>query len=143
MNKALNKLTRSRMMAAVKNKNTLPELNIRKALFAKGLRYRMHLKAFPGKPDLIFPKYKSVIFINGCFWHKHDCHLSKIPETNKEFWTHKLNENKQRDRKNIKEIQQMGWRVKTIWLCALKNKKAFADEEDLQEVVNWIKNYHN
>jgi len=130
---------RSKMMAAVKSKNTEPELNVRKALYARGLRYRLHNKKLPGNPDLVFPKYKAVIFINGCFWHHHGCRLSQIPKTNYEFWLKKLNENARRDELNIAKLQSLEWKVKIIWLCMLKNKKVFYSEKQVDEVIKWIK----
>lgn len=132
------KQQRSRMMAAVKCKDTSPELHIRKALFSKGLRYRLHGKDLPGKPDLVFPKYKAVIFINGCFWHNHDCALGKMPVTNQSFWQNKLVANRLRDEENIPKIQKLGWKVKVIWLCELKNKKTLASEDDLNSLIGWI-----
>src|SRR3990167_8084990 len=119
------KKTRSRVMADVKNKNTQPELNIRKALFAKGLRYRIHNKKLPGCPDIVFPKYKAVIFIHGCFWHNHDCKQGQLPKTNINFWREKLQKNAERDRNNVNMLKAMGWKVRIVWLCFLKNKKKF------------------
>ncbi|GMU18828.1 MAG: hypothetical protein AMXMBFR12_00200 [Candidatus Babeliales bacterium] len=130
---------RSKMMAAVKNKNTAPEINVRKALYAKGMRYKLHNKKLPGNPDLVFAKYKAVIFINGCFWHKHNCRLVQIPQTNQEFWIDKLNKNAYRDEMNLAKLQEIGWRVKVIWLCVLKNKKTFSSAEQLDDIVQWIK----
>lgn len=129
---------RSRMMASVKSKNTAPELNIRKALFARGLRYRLHNKTLPGSPDLVFSKYKAVIFIHGCFWHNHSCKYGKIPEANREFWEKKLQGNALRDLEKILELQLKGWRVKIIWSCTLKNKKYFFSEKDVDAVEAWI-----
>ena len=93
--------TRSKMMAGIKSKNTKPELVIRSGLFARGLRFRLHPKELPGKPDLVFPKYKTVLFVHGCFWHAHDCHLFRIPSSNQEYWQKKLIGNRDRD-----QIQQ-------------------------------------
>ena len=126
-------------MAAVKNKNTAPEINVRKALFAKGMRYKLHNKKLPGNPDLVFAKHKAVIFINGCFWHMHNCRLMQIPQTNQQFWIDKLNKNAYRDEMNLAKLQEIGWRVKVIWLCELKNKKTFYSEEQVDETVRWIK----
>ncbi|MGA8163648.1 MAG: DNA mismatch endonuclease Vsr [Waddliaceae bacterium] len=132
------KKTRSRIMASVKNKDTKPEINIRKALFAQGLRYRLHDKKLPGHPDLVFPKYKAVIFIHGCFWHHHDCEHGKLPATNIDFWEKKLQGNAERDCQNIKKLEKMGWRVKVIWLCELKNKRKIGTKDYLNEIVKWI-----
>lgn len=130
---------RSKMMAAVKSKNTAPEVNVRKALYAKGLRYRLHNKKLPGNPDLVFKKYKAVIFINGCFWHMHNCKFGQIPKTNKKFWLNKLSQNKKRDELNIAKLHEMKWRVKIIWLCMLKNKRTFISEKQIDDVIRWIK----
>jgi len=127
------------MMASVKSKNTAPELSVRKALFRKGLRYSLHNKSLPGSPDLVFPKYKAVIFIHGCFWHNHDCKHGKIPESNRDFWENKLRGNAVKDAGNIAELQSKGWRVKVIWSCSLKNKKEFPSQEAFDEVVDWLK----
>lgn len=126
-------------MASVKNKDTKPEINIRRALFAQGLRYRLHDKELPGSPDLIFPKYKAIIFIHGCFWHHHDCKYGKLPTSNIDFWGKKLQDNAERDSQNIRKLEGMGWRVKVIWLCELKNKKNFYSDDDMSEIIRWIK----
>lgn len=137
--KNITQKVRSRMMASVRNKNTAPEMCIRKALFARGFRYRIHSNSLPGKPDIVLPKYKAVIFINGCFWHKHNCHLFQVPESNTLFWEHKLQTNALRDRSNIARLEALGWRVRAVWLCELKNKKTFRCHEDEQAVVDWIR----
>lgn len=131
--------TRSRVMQAVRSKNTSPEVNIRKALFSRGLRYVIHNKKLPGCPDIVFPKYKSVIFVHGCFWHGHDCKNGKLPQTNKEFWREKIKKNTERDKKNIFLLQNMGWKVKIIWSCELKNKKHFGSEKEIDEIIEWLK----
>lgn len=136
MSDQFDKKTRSRMMASVKSKNTAPELKLRKALFAKGFRYRLHNKILPGSPDLVFPKYKAVIFVHGCFWHNHDCKYGKLPEDNHDFWKHKLQGNASRDALNIVKLQSLGWKVKIVWSCDLKNKHAL--EKISVEVVDWL-----
>ena len=108
-------------MSNVKNKNTKPEIMVRKYLFEHGYRYRLHRKDLPGKPDIVLPRYKTVIFINGCFWHGHqDCKYSALPETNKDFWEVKINSNIQRDIESHKELSKLGWKVIDIWQCNLK-----------------------
>ncbi|MEG0144333.1 MAG: DNA mismatch endonuclease Vsr, partial [Akkermansia sp.] len=119
----LDKTTRSRVMSAIGHKDTTPEVSVRKSLFHLGLRYRLHDKTLPGKPDLVFPKYKSVIFIHGCFWHSHDCKYGRLPSSNTDFWEQKLKRNVERDHVNIRLLSLLGWRVKIIWTCSLKNKK--------------------
>ena len=114
---------RHRNMSAVRSKNTKPEILVRKYLFANGFRYRINDKKLAGKPDIVLPKYKTVIFINGCFWHGHkDCKDSHIPKTNTDFWTEKINKNKVRDAKNYELLQNAGWKVIILWTCELKSK---------------------
>ena len=132
------KETRSKNMAAVSGKNTKPELLIRKGLHRRGFRYRLHDKKLPGKPDLVLPKYKAVIFVNGCFWHRHDCHLFKWPSTRKEFWRSKINGNKARDIEAVKQLRSMGWRTLTVWECALKGKTRLPEDALISQVANWI-----
>jgi DNA mismatch endonuclease, patch repair protein len=133
--------TRSRMMSGIRNKDTRQELEIRKRLFALGFRYRLHDGKLPGKPDLIFPRYKAVIFIHGCFWHAHDCALFKWPGSRRDFWKKKLTGNKRRDEKNRDALLAMGWRVMTIWECALRgagNKKEKKIDTLLRKTVKWL-----
>lgn len=116
----VDKETRSRMMSGIRGKNTKPEILIRKELFSKGFRYRLHAKNLPGKPDLVFPKYKAVIFIHGCFWHGHNCHLFKWPKTNRGFWENKISGNIKRDRRVKRILKKLDWRIFTVWECAVK-----------------------
>lgn len=129
---------RSKMMAGIKGKNTKGEVLIRKGLHNLGFRYQLHRKDLPGNPDLVFPKYKSIIFVNGCFWHAHDCHLFKWPSTRPEFWEKKISENKIRDCKNIVACTEMGWKVLIIWECSYKGKTKRKLEEVLQTAAKWI-----
>lgn len=130
--------TRSRMMSGIKGKNTKPELIVRKALFAKGFRYRLHDKHLPGKPDLVFPRYKAVIFINGCFWHLHDCHLFKWPSSNVEFWREKIEGNKAIDSRNSEALLESGWRILTIWECALKGRHKLLLDDVINKASIWL-----
>lgn len=114
--------TRSRIMASIKNKNTKPEMLIRKELHARGYRYRLQNENLPGKPDLVFPMYSAVIFVNGCFWHGHNCHIFKTPQSNIDFWESKISRNKQRDTDHEKKLSAMGWRVGVIWECSMQGK---------------------
>ena len=134
-----NKTTRSRNMAAIKAQNTKPELWLRKHLHAAGFRYRINAKELPGKPDLVFPKYKAVIFVHGCFWHAHGCHLFKWPSTRTEFWKDKLNSNKHRDKLQIASLEEKGWRVLIVWECAIKGKTRVPDTELLKRISSWLK----
>ena len=109
---------RHRNMSAVKGKDTKPEILVRKWLHAAGYRFRLHVKELPGKPDIVLPKYKTVIFVNGCFWHQHQgCPHAKLPATNKEFWEDKLRKNAERDARNYQELRARGWKVRIIWEC--------------------------
>lgn len=111
---------RSAVMRAVKSKDTKPEIAVRKALFALGYRYRLNVKDLPGKPDLVFPKYRAVIFVHGCFWHGHDCKRgARTPKTNTAYWTSKIARNKARDKNNAAALRKLGWRVITLWACKL------------------------
>lgn len=113
--------TRSRMMSAIKGKNTLPEILLRKFLHANGFRYRLHVVKLPGKPDIVLPKYRLCIFVNGCFWHQHiGCKFASIPKTNTEFWTRKFIANKERDNAVIAQLRNLGWRVFEIWECGIE-----------------------
>ena len=114
---------RSQIMSKISGKETKPEILVRKFLFRKGFRYRKNDKRYPGKPDVVLPKYKTVIFVHGCFWHGHDCRAGKLPETRKEFWQNKIGSNVVRDKKNRHELEKLGWRVLIVWQCELKNKK--------------------
>lgn len=112
---------RSAVMRSVKSSNTKPEITLRKALFALGYRYRLNVKNLPGKPDIVFPKHKTVIFVHGCFWHGHDCKRGRrTPKTNRAYWTDKIARNKTRDAKNAEALAALGWRVITVWECELK-----------------------
>ena len=115
---------RSRCMAAIKSKNTKPEMIVRKYLFSKGLRFRVHVKKLAGSPDIVLPKYKTVIFVNGCFWHGHDgCKYSHLPKSNEFFWSQKIRRNKARDIANDYVLQTLGWRVLRVWECDLRKHK--------------------
>ena len=120
----VNKKTRSRMMSSVRAKNTKVELEIRRRLFAMGFRYRLHRKDLPGTPDMVFQKYRSVVFIHGCFWHYHSCHLSSIPETRRSWWKTKLEETARRDSMAISKLRNLDWRVLTIWECGFRRPGA-------------------
>lgn len=129
---------RSYNMSKIKGKDTKPEILVRKFLFTNGLRYRLHDKKLPGKPDIILSKYRTVVFIHGCFWHGHkDCKYFVIPKTRTEWWKDKINTNIFRDHKVNFELQQIGWNVLTIWECELKAKNK---EENLSILLERITN---
>ncbi len=139
----VDKKTRSRMMSGIQGKNTKPEVMVRKALFAEGFRYRLHDKNLPGKPDLVFPRYRAVILINGCFWHLHGCHLFKWPSSRPEFWKQKLEGNKTRDLRNIERLKQQDWRVLVIWECAVKGKQRLPFEDVIHRTSEWLRGNAN
>ena len=109
-------------MSKISGRETKPEILVRKFLFANGFRYRKNVKDLPGKPDIVLPKYKTIIFIHGCFWHGHTCKRGKLPETNYEFWQEKIGKNIERDTQNISELKENNWNVIIIWLCEISNK---------------------
>ncbi|MCB0551992.1 MAG: DNA mismatch endonuclease Vsr [Phaeodactylibacter sp.] len=116
-------------MKRVKSSNTRPEMLIRKYLFSKGYRYRLHKKDIPGKPDLIFPAKKKIIFINGCFWHGHDCKRgARIPKANREYWLKKIGRNVERDKENFSKLKELGYKVAVIWECEMKDFQAIAEK---------------
>lgn len=122
---------RSRCMAAIKGKDTKPELIVRKYLFSRGLRFRIQVGKLPGRPDIVLPKYKTVIFVNGCFWHGHEgCRYFRLPKSNVEFWERKISHNKARDISNTAVLEMMGWRVIRVWECdirAVSTREAFLE----------------
>lgn len=130
--------TRSRMMSGIRGKNTKPELMVRKALHARGFRYRLHCKDLPGKPDLCLPKHRAVIFIHGCFWHGHDCHLFKWPKTRPEFWKAKIQRNQVVDASAKARLLADDWRVMEIWECSLKGRDALPLERVASNVASWL-----
>jgi DNA mismatch endonuclease (patch repair protein) len=130
------KETRSRMMSGIKNKNTKPEIMIRKELFGNGFRYRLYNKKLPGKPDLVLKKYMAVIFIHGCFWHRHNCRYFVWPKSNVEFWREKINSNKRNDQKVIKELQSMGYRICVFWECVTRDNGLFP--KAMKKLINWL-----
>lgn len=112
---------RSRNMAAIRGKDTKPEVVLRRALFASGFRYRLHVRRLPGSPDLVFSKYRAVLFVHGCFWHRHEgCKYTTMPRSNEEFWRFKFQNNVGRDARNVDLLRDAGWRVGIVWECALK-----------------------
>lgn len=125
MTDIFSKQKRSQIMSKISGKDTKPEIKVRKYLFSKGFRYRKNVKDLPGKPDIVLPKYKAVIFVHGCFWHGHDCPAGKLPKTNYEFWSKKIGENKNRDQRNYEKLKEDGWDVIVIWQCEIKNNKIF------------------
>lgn len=116
------KSERSQIMSNISGKETKPEILVRKFLFSKGFRFRKNVKELPGKPDIVLPKYKTVIFVNGCFWHGHSCKRGALPKTNREFWLNKIGKNIKRDEYNLLSLAEKGWNPIIIWQCEIRNK---------------------
>lgn len=134
------KKTRSYNMSRIKGKNTKPEEIVRKYLFAKGFRYRINDKRLPGSPDIVLPKYRTVIFVNGCFWHGHEgCRYFVWPQNNADFWKSKIIANVGRDRKKETELNERGWKVIVIWECQLKPR---SKDDTLESLVNELEKIH-
>ncbi len=126
------------MMSGIRSKDTKPEITVRKGLHARGFRYRLHDKTVAGKPDLILPRYRAAIFVHGCFWHQHGCHLFKMPSTRREFWKDKLAANRKRDANVRAALLNSGWRILTIWECALKGRTRLEFAEVIDVASTWI-----
>lgn len=129
---------RSAIMAKVKSKNTGPEIKVRKFLFSKGFRFRVNDKRYPGTPDIVLPKYKTIIFVHGCFWHGHEgCSLGKLPKSRIEYWKTKIENNKKRDSRVREQLEADGWKVIVIWYCQLRTEKAasVALEELIKKIL--------
>ena len=132
----VDKATRSRIMAAIGGKDTKPELALRKALHARGFRYRLHRKGLPGRPDLVFPKYRAVCFIHGCFWHQHPgCKEATKPKSRTEFWEGKFAATEARDQRSRARLLEAGWRVAIVWECSLRGKHLMAT---VSEIAEWL-----
>ena len=133
------KKKRSEIMSRISGKETKPEILVRKILFANGFRYKKNDKRYPGKPDIVLPKYKTVIFVNGCFWHGHkDCEKAKLPETNFEFWKNKIERNIQRDKINYEQLKEQGWNVLILWQCQLNNQ--YNIKRTIDKLIKNLKN---
>ncbi|HEX7854736.1 MAG TPA: DNA mismatch endonuclease Vsr [Sphingobium sp.] len=116
---------RSWNMSRIRGKDTKPEMILRSLLHKAGFRFRLHNKGLPGKPDIVLPRYRTVIFVHGCFWHRHEgCRNTTTPSTRMEFWQNKFESNVDRDRRNVASLEQLGWRVETVWECDLKKDAA-------------------
>lgn len=119
----LSKKERSKLMSRVKQKNTKPEMIVRKFLYSKGYRYRVNVKKFPGSPDILIRKHKIAIFVNGCYWHGHSCRAGKLPSSNLSYWEEKIRSNIERDERKDLELKKLGFRTLYVWGCELKNKE--------------------
>jgi len=134
----VNKQTRSRMMSGIRGKDTKPELALRRALHAAGFRYRLHFKGLPGRPDIVLARYHAVVFAHGCYWHRHaGCRFATTPATRTDFWMAKFSKNTKRDLAAQAQLRDMGWRVATVWECALK--KPDHVDQAAAALASWLK----
>ena len=132
------------MMSGIRGKDTKPELIVRRMLHRLGYRFRLHCKDLPGRPDIVLPKWRTVVFVNGCYWHGHDsCHLFRLPKSRTEFWTNKIQGNKVRDQRNYSVLNDNGWKVFIIWECAVSKKLCLSDEELEQRISSAIVSQEN
>jgi len=132
--------TRSRMMAGIRSKDTQPEMRVRRGLHQRGLRFRLHVRGLPGRPDLVLPRWNTVVFVHGCFWHGHDCSYFRWPKTRTEFWCEKINGNRERDGRATEQLCAAGWRVLVIWECAFRGGSVAAQNAVLDRIAHWITN---
>jgi DNA mismatch endonuclease (patch repair protein) len=130
---------RSRIMSGIRAKDTKPELVVRRGLHRRGFRYRLHDRKLPGKPDLVLRKYRAVVFVHGCFWHGHDCHLFKQPKTEPDFWSSKIEANKQRDERAYEQLAAEGIRIAEVWECATKGRTRLAPDSLVESLARWLK----
>lgn len=130
--------TRSRMMSGIRARNTKPEILIRSLLHRRGFRFRLHVRDLPGKPDMVLPRYHAVVFVHGCFWHGHNCHLFKWPSTRPDFWRAKIGRNQENDAKALSLLRESGWRVGIVWECAIRGVGKDLESVAL-DLVNWLK----
>ena len=126
-------------MSRIRGKDTKPEMLLRRALHAKGFRFRLHRRDLPGSPDIVFPQFRSVIFVNGCFWHGHDCPLFKLPATRTEFWKAKIDCTRARDSRVLEELAAAGWRTFVLWECSLRGRSRKPIEVTVDEVTDWLR----
>lgn len=130
---------RSRMMAGIRGTNTKPELTLRRGLHAAGFRFRLHDRALPGKPDMVFPRYRAVLFAHGCFWHGHDCHLFRLPATRPDFWSAKIDRNREVDRNTVRALRRLEWRVGVVWECSLKGRTRLDLVDVIALCADWLR----
>lgn len=130
--------TRSRMMSRIGSRDTRIEVSLRKALFARGFRYRKNVRQLPGSPDIVLPKYRAAVFVHGCFWHGHDCSLFRLPASRPVFWRTKIDANRARDARAGSELAELNWRVAVVWECALRGRDRLAGDAVVDTLVAWI-----
>ena len=125
-------------MSGIRGKNTKPEILIRKRLHALGYRYRLHSGAVPGRPDFVLPRFHAAVFVNGCFWHGHDCSLFRLPDTRRDFWKKKIERNRERDRDVSQQLADAGWRQLVIWECALRGPGRIGLDATVSDAAAWL-----
>ena len=130
---------RSALMSRIRGKDTKPEIGLRKALFALGLRYRLHSGSLPGRPDIVLPKYRTVVFVHGCFWHGHNCRLFKWPRQNRAFWQEKIARNRERDKSVRRQLRTAGWRIVTVWECAIRKASPLRFREAAEAIQDVLR----
>lgn len=131
-------LTRSEMMSRIRDRNTGPEIKIRHILKSNGFNYRLHCSGIPGRPDIVLRRWNTLILVNGCFWHGHDCQGTRRPKSNSRFWNTKIERNMERDAANQAECRRLGWRVLVVWECALRGKGRISEERLSHEIITWL-----
>lgn len=127
------------MMAGIRGTNTKPELILRRGLHAAGFRFKLHDRALPGKPDMVFPRYRAVLFAHGCFWHGHDCHLFRPPSTRADFWSAKIDRNREVDRNAMEALCRLGWRIGVVWECSLKGRTRLDLAGVIGDCADWLR----
>ena len=137
MSDVLTPSQRRRVMSRIRGKDTRPEMLIRRGLHGRGLRFRIHSKGMPGTPDIVLPKYRAVVLVNGCFWHGHSCPLFRLPKTRAAFWERKISNNRARDTTTLDDLVRGGWRVMVVWECALKGRH----RKELADVLNDVETF--
>ena len=138
MSDALTPAQRRRCMSAVRREHTLPETILRSILHKAGLRFRLHDRRLPGSPDLVFSRFRAVIFVHGCYWHSHGCYKTSVPKTRREYWQEKLQANRRRDMRNIKSLLETGWRVMIVWECVLAGKTSLSSVYIGDSIKRWL-----
>lgn len=129
---------RRRNMSCIRGKNTKPEMLLRRGVHAAGLRFRLHVRDLPGRPDIVFPRYRAVVLVHGCFWHGHDCPLFRMPATRREFWAQKISANRSRDILSVEALLEQRWRVLTVWECSLKGRARLAQSEVISLITDFV-----
>lgn len=130
---------RRRNMSCIRGKNTKPEMLLRRGVHAAGLRFRLHVRDLPGRPDIVFPRYRAVVLVHGCFWHGHDCPLFKLPATRREFWAEKISANRGRDILTVEALLEQGWRALTVWECSLKGRGRLPQSEVISQITEFVR----